>query len=68
MISYYRGVCYHLGNDIELDDNGYAKTAYCTQLQEPGRLAVLPDTESDWHKLTQALDSNRFYQIGKSNK
>ena len=53
---------------MELDENEFAKMAYCTQLQEPGRLAILPDTKSDLHKLTQALDSNRFYQIGKSMK
>ena len=57
-----------MGNAIELEGNGYAKTAYCAQLQEPGRLAILPDSKSDLHKLTQALDNNRFYQIGKSKK
>ena len=68
ILSYFRGVCYHLGNDMELDENEFAKMAYCNQLQEPGRLAILPDTKYDLHKLTQVLDSNRFYQIGKSMK
>ena len=61
----FRGTCYHIGDNIKLEERGYDERSYCTELQDNGRLAILPESKLDFHEMTRVLDNNRFYQIGK---
>ena len=61
----FSGTCYHIGDNIKLEDKGYGERSYCTELQDNGRLAILPESKLNFHEMTKVIHNNRFYQIGK---
>ncbi len=64
---YFRGTCYHLSDTKIGKGNDLEKNSYCTNLQDPGRLAILPDYGKDMKTVAKKLDINTFYQVGKYN-
>ena len=50
-----------------MDGNDLEKDSYCTNLPDPGRLAIPPDYGKDMKSLARKLDLNTFYQVGKYN-
>ena len=68
-ISYFRGVCYHLGtNKTWTISDSLEVESYCVDLSNPGRLAILPDNAEGIKALYEQMDDRISYRIGNKNR